>query len=172
MPAIAFRQPYSFDSRQHQAQAVKRVDHTSFDLTTDKSFRVKSYVTAGDWQWHLGWGVKEPSHTDMACWQAILVINPNGWVLKGSRDASTNVFQDAGDLVLLDQSVVHHVVWERAQPEPTRPWLYLFLDLYKREKWLKSKVTKQQAIDMARAAVVELEQPATRQWLSGATVKK
>lgn len=167
MKAIAYRQPNAFNPTLHRQITRLKLERHNLDLAVLQSkFKVISYTTTNNFCFELGFGAKEAAHTDLAAYQAILILDPNGWVLKGPRNSHKSVYQKIGDLVLLNQRVKHEIIWDRHYSKPEKPWIYLLIDSNCRRKWLQEKLSLHEATSLALAAVEELSSPVHLQWLT------
>jgi len=162
--AIVYHQRYAFDPQPHLGLISQKLQREVTELNALRNrFKAVHYTTTQNYSFDLGFGARENSHVDMRVYQALLVVKPNGWVVKSPRNSSRAVFQDAGDLVVLNTGVQHEVCWERGRPKPTEPWIYLFIDINRRAKWAVSEL---QAVEMAQEAVNEITAIEHIEWLT------
>lgn len=158
MGAIIFKQERAFAVEPHLPFAFAKLESRYHDPTVlHSSFRTIVYGRTDQFQYELGFGGREPAHFDMPTYQAILILQMNRWVIKGARDSSACVFQSPRDLIVLDTSRKHEVVWDKHYPKPTAPWLVIFIDQMERKKWHKSRISKLEAQEMAVAACGQLQ---------------
>lgn len=167
---IVFKKERAFDPQPYLAAAQKRLQLRQHDISLDLialsgNFRLISYCTTENYQFHLGFGSQEPSHKDLLRYQAIAVLQPNGWVVKGGTQSYRETWQQAGDLIVLDTGLQHEVVWDRNEKKPTEPWLYLFIDPHDIKQWQKATVSLARAEEMAIEAISELQNSALLKWL-------
>ena len=168
MGAIVFKQTRAFDPAFHQGIAAEMLNPNQQDLPSlNGRFQTRRYATSERFSFQLGMGAKEPAHTDMPGYQALLIVSPNHWVVKGGQDSYRSVFQEAGDLIVLDTGKQHEVVWDREKPKPKQPWIYIFVDANDRAKWSKQQIDKYQAERLALAALEELQDPVLLRWIDG-----
>ncbi|XHX80880.1 MAG: hypothetical protein RBJ76_13375 [Stenomitos frigidus ULC029] len=168
MTALTFKQRYAFEPSTLSKVVAARMGQRFHGIEVQNmtgSFRLLPFCTTENFTFSLGIGAKEPAHVDLPTYQAILILEPNGWVLKSPRVSHQVTYQDAGDLIVLDAGLQHEVIWDRHHPKPTSPWLYLFIDPYKRQRWAKVNISQHQAAAMALEAVAELSDPNFQQWL-------
>jgi hypothetical protein len=158
MSCIKFKQEHSFNPDLHRR--IIDIKHQYLSRSLD-SFRVARYTTTNNFQFHLGWGMRETAHVDLADDRAIAIVAANGWVLKSPRNSYQRIYQQPGDLILLDRAVTHHIIWDKFAKKSKQPWLYLFIDIYYRERW--SELNR--SIQLAQSAISELNSIETIDWI-------
>lgn len=167
MSAIIFKQPRAFNATLHCLLIRQKLANINLDFNSLKnSFRLRHYATTAHFSFHIGWGAGETYHVDLQAYQALLIVQPNQWLLKGVRDSRKSTFQDAGDLIVLDQGQKHGIDWNRDYRKPVAPWIYLFVDAHNRCKWSKHNLSICQAGQLALIAIQELEEPTLLRYLS------
>lgn len=158
---VVYKEENVFDYQKHLAIATHLLGGEP-KLEKNKSFHLRRYYEGVS----IGTGGEELAHVDWPCYQALLILAPNNWVLKGPRHSLHETYQQPGDLVIIDQSYMHEVTWDKWYPQPTKPWMYLFIDPHKREDWDKRSISVADAIAKAKERVRVLESEATVKWLS------
>ena len=125
-------------------------------------FQIIKYAST-DFNFHAGIGKAEANHIDTDAYQAILILDPNGWMI--TSEDSFPLVQNSGDLIILDQSKLHGVRWSRSFPAPKKPWVHLFIDIYNRSLWSKKIISEDQAAEYALSAIQSLNDPVHLHWL-------
>ncbi|MBW4465613.1 MAG: hypothetical protein KME07_09260 [Pegethrix bostrychoides GSE-TBD4-15B] len=167
---IVFKEERAFAPQPYLTVAQRRLQLRQYDMSLDLitlsgNFRLISYCNTEHYQFVLGVGSKEPAHLDLPRYQAIAILQPNSWVVKGETQIYPITYQQPGDLIILDTGLKHEVVWDKNEKKPTEPWLYLFIDPYDIKKWQKSTVSLARAEEMATEALTELQNLALLKWL-------
>ena len=169
MSPIIYKKSNAFKPGTYLSSVYRKINdyRISLENVKEKSgFQSVKYCNT-EFSFHIAVGGIEVSHRDTLAYQAILILDPNGWGVRGSKDSCRSVFQDAGDLIIIDQSIMHQVSWDRHFPKPTQPWVYLLIDAFKRDKWAKSNMNKHKAAELAFSAIESIEDPVLIHWLNG-----
>lgn len=94
-----------------------------------------------------------------------MILEPNGWVVRNEVDPK-GTFQEPGDLIILDQSRMHSVCWDKHFAKPTKPWIHLFIDIYQRDKWAKTDLSEYKAAELAMTSIESIQDPAHWNWFT------
>lgn len=172
LQSIVYQQHRAFELAAHRDKVSNRLEclknaEAPNGTHFPKGFHRLTYTETRHFSFELGYGAAEAAHTDEDTWQALLVVEMNGWRLGGPQDEEP-VPQEPGDLLILDQSVPHWVTPDPEAPPPTRAWRMILIDsLLRLGKWSKEELSQSQAIDLALAAVNELNDPIFLNWFTG-----
>lgn len=101
--AIVFRKLAAFNPHPHLVAIKQKLSGQVTEVAALRaSFRLIDYTTTRNFSFKLGFGGKEPAHVNLPTYQALLVIDPQRWLLKSPRESYKGVFQEAGDVIILD----------------------------------------------------------------------
>lgn len=116
-------------------------------------------------------GARETAHTDGNRLLALWILEPNGWAIKGVKQSATACYQEQGDVVILHQGRKHEVRWDRTQPRPTQPWIYLAIDFNQQQpsRWHQpGGYSSEEALSEALWAIRSITTLESYRWLEPA----